>query len=82
MMTLYMLCSLLAQHPLCERLELASLWTTLGQCLSELSRNSDQNAVLILQPAVEAFFLVHAGSLPPEGVVEIFTIFLFEGSGY
>ena len=38
-----------------------SLWSSLGECLSELSRNSDQNAVLILQPAVEAFFLVHAG---------------------
>ena len=51
----------LAKQPLCERLELDSLWSSLGECLSELSRNSDQNAVLILQPAVEAFFLVHAG---------------------
>ena len=35
------------------------LWDTLGECLSELGRTSDSHAVLVLQPAVEAFFLVH-----------------------
>ena len=31
----------------------------LGECLTELAETSDTNAVLILQPAVEVFFLVH-----------------------
>ena len=37
------------------------LWETLGECLTELERTRDQHAVLVLQPTVEAFFLVHAG---------------------
>lgn len=49
------------EKSLCEQLQLDKLWDTLGFCLSELSHNNDQNAVLILQPAVETFFLVHAG---------------------
>ncbi|KAF6040586.1 HUWE1 [Bugula neritina] len=47
--------------PLCDRLALDKLWDTLGLCLTELANNNDQNAILILQPAVETFFLVHAG---------------------
>ena len=43
-------------------MELDDLWAVLGKCLAELSQTQDQNAVLILQPAVEAFFLVHAGN--------------------
>ena len=31
-----------------------------GECLTELAETSDTNAVLVLQPAVEAFFIVHA----------------------
>ena len=50
------------QSTLSERLELDDLWAVLGKCLAELSQTQDQNAVLILQPAVEAFFLVHAGN--------------------
>ncbi|XP_064606987.1 E3 ubiquitin-protein ligase HUWE1-like isoform X3 [Liolophura sinensis] len=46
---------------LSEQLELDELWETLGECLSELAKMPDHHAVLILQPAVEAFFLVHAG---------------------
>lgn len=33
----------------------------MSECLTELARTHDQHAVLVLQPAVEAFFLVHAG---------------------
>lgn len=46
---------------LSEQLDLDELWTTLGDCLKELARTPDHHAVLILQPAVEAFFIVHAG---------------------
>lgn len=48
---------------LSEQLELDELWETLGECLSELAKMPDHHAVLILQPAVEAFFLVHAGKV-------------------
>lgn len=44
---------------LSTQLALEELWDTLSECLSELARTSDRNAVLVLQPAVEAFFLVH-----------------------
>ena len=44
---------------LSEQVTLEELWDTLGECLSELGRTSDSHAVLVLQPAVEAFFLVH-----------------------
>lgn len=46
---------------LSEQLTLEELWDTLGDCLTELARTSDHHAVLVLQPAVEAFFIVHAG---------------------
>ncbi|XP_059143196.1 E3 ubiquitin-protein ligase HUWE1-like isoform X5 [Physella acuta] len=46
---------------LSEQLGLEELWNTLGYCLAELARTPDHHAVLILQPAVEAFFIVHAG---------------------
>lgn len=45
---------------LSEILQLDSLWDTLSDCLVELEENADHHAVLVLQPAVEAFFLVHA----------------------
>ena len=45
--------------PLSEQLKVSQLWTTLGECLSELGSSSDTHAVLVLQPAVEAFFHVH-----------------------
>lgn len=44
---------------LSEQITLEELWETLGECLAELGRTSDSHAVLVLQPAVEAFFLVH-----------------------
>jgi E3 ubiquitin-protein ligase HUWE1 len=46
---------------LSEQLALEELWGTLGECLKELERTWDHHSVLILQPAVEAFFIVHAG---------------------
>ncbi|XP_044765781.1 E3 ubiquitin-protein ligase HUWE1 isoform X3 [Coccinella septempunctata] len=47
--------------PLCEQLsKLEPLWETLSQCLLELEHTPDHHAVLVLQPAVEAFFLVHS----------------------
>lgn len=44
-----------------ERLvSLGELWSSLSECLLRLGRASDPHAVLALQPAAEAFFLVHA----------------------
>lgn len=48
--------------PLSETLKLDTLWDTLSECLKELEETSDHHAVLVLQPTVEAFFLVHASS--------------------
>lgn len=49
------------QQSLSDQLGLEELWNTLGDCLTELAKTPDHHAVLILQPAVEAFFIVHAG---------------------
>ena len=40
---------------------LEEIWNCLGECLVELDKTPDHHAVLILQPAVEAFFIVHSG---------------------
>ena len=45
---------------LSEQLGLTDLWATLSNCLQELADTPDHHAVLVLQPTVEAFFLVHA----------------------
>merc|ERR1719410_3079156 len=45
---------------LSDQLILSSLWDTLSNCLKELAETPDHHAVLVLQPTVEAFFLVHA----------------------
>ena len=52
---------------LSEQLALDDLWDTLGECLTELAKTTDSHAVLVLQPAVEAFFLVHGSekTAPP-----------------
>lgn len=51
----------LEKTPLSQLLtSLEPLWTALSNCLSRLSDASDPHAVLALQPAAEAFFLVHA----------------------
>ncbi len=42
------------------QLELEELWGTLSECLNSLEETKDPHAVLVLQPTVEAFFLVHA----------------------
>ncbi|XP_054708625.1 E3 ubiquitin-protein ligase HUWE1-like [Uloborus diversus] len=47
---------------LSSQLRLDVLWNALSDCLSELAETPDHHAVLVLQPAVEAFFLVHASS--------------------
>ncbi|XP_076304373.1 LOW QUALITY PROTEIN: HECT, UBA and WWE domain containing E3 ubiquitin protein ligase 1 [Tachypleus tridentatus] len=47
---------------LSEELHLDDLWEMLSECLKELADTPDHHAVLVLQPAVEAFFLVHASS--------------------
>ena len=43
-------------------LGLDNLWMTLSECLVELGETPDTHAVLVLQPTVEAFFLVHASA--------------------
>lgn len=49
-----------AEESLSIELQLDNLWETLSQCLLELAETPDHHAVLVLQPAVEAFFLVHS----------------------
>ncbi len=49
-------------QPLSLQLELEELWTMLSECLDALGKTKDSHAVLVLQPLVEAFFLVHADS--------------------
>ena len=48
------------------QLSLDSLWNSLSRCLLELADAPDHHAVLVLQPAVEAFFLVHASEREPQ----------------
>lgn len=70
---------------LSEQLNLDELWTTLGDCLKELARTPDHHAVLILQPAVEAFFIVHAGeslaASAGDGVSTLLSMLLSVGWG-
>lgn len=47
-------------QPLSLQLELEELWVMLSECLDALADTGDPHAVLVLQPTVEAFFLVHA----------------------
>lgn len=47
---------------LSQQLKLDELWDILSNCLDALSRTEDPHAVFVLQPTVEAFFLVHANS--------------------
>ena len=47
---------------LSDQLALDALWETLSACLRELADTPDHHAVLVLQPTVEAFFLVHAAA--------------------
>lgn len=48
------------EDKLSSELQLDYLWDKLSECLCLLSDTPDDHAVLVLQPAVEAFFLVHA----------------------
>lgn len=50
---------LFEDKPLSAMLSLGNIWQTLSKCLLELEHTPDHHAVLVLQPAVEAFFLVH-----------------------
>lgn len=54
------------QETLSAELSLDHLWNTLSECLLELADAPDHHAVLVLQPAVEAFFLVHASEKEPQ----------------
>lgn len=45
---------------LSQQLELEELWLILSKCVEALSHTEDPHAVFVLQPTVEAFFLVHA----------------------
>lgn len=49
----------LSLPPLSLQLDLENLWSMLSECLDALERTYDPHAVLVLQPTVEAFFLVH-----------------------
>jgi len=51
---------------LSDQLALTALWNTLSSCLKELADTPDHHAVLVLQPTVEAFFLVHAAVVSTE----------------
>ena len=44
------------------QLHLDELWRALSECLDMLAQTNDPHAVLVLQPTVEAFFLVHANN--------------------
>jgi len=48
------------EESLSTELQLDNLWDTLSECLLELADTPDHHAVLVLQPAVETFFLVHS----------------------
>ncbi|KFD50140.1 hypothetical protein M513_08979 [Trichuris suis] len=45
---------------LCTKLKDNKLWELLSSCLSRLALSNDPHTVLVLQPAVEAFFILHA----------------------
>ena len=51
----------LPEPRLSQQLQLDELWDALSVCLTSLAKMPDSHAVLVLQPTVEAFFLVHAG---------------------
>jgi len=55
------------EESLSIELQLDILWDTLSKCLLELAETPDHHAVLVLQPAVEAFFLVHSPGSSQKG---------------
>lgn len=59
--------------PLSTTVNINELWDTLSGCLVELEDTADHHAVLVLQPAVEAFFLVHASSQLKSSTEEVNT---------
>lgn len=50
--------------PLAKILNLENFWQILSDCLEQLELTPDHHAVLVLQSAVESFFLVHSSSMP------------------
>lgn len=48
-----------------EILPLDDLWIDISRCLLALEESKDEYTVLVLQPSVEAFFLIHASYDPP-----------------
>lgn len=57
---------------LSRELKLEKLWDALSDCLLELAETPDHHTVLVLQPAVEAFFLVHAAEKDKKSVFKIY----------
>ena len=51
---------------LSDQLTLTDLWATLSNCQKELADTPDHSAVLVLQPTLEAFFLVHTAVISSE----------------
>lgn len=49
-------------YRLSETLNVSILWNTLSDCLLKLEKTEDPYAVLVLQPTVEGFFLVHSAT--------------------
>ncbi|KRX45470.1 E3 ubiquitin-protein ligase HUWE1 [Trichinella murrelli] len=49
----------LEAQPLTVSMQVDNLWDLLSECLTLLDESADPHAVLILQPAVEAFFIIH-----------------------
>lgn len=60
-----------SENKLTDLLNINLLWDSLSECLLSLARLPDPHAVLVLQPAVEAFFLVHAADLENENEKQI-----------
>lgn len=53
-----------------EILPLDQLWANISKCLLALEESKDEYTVLVLQPSVEAFFLIHASYDPPNNGTE------------
>ncbi|CAF4142162.1 unnamed protein product [Adineta steineri] len=54
------------QSKLSDLLNINQLWDLLSDCLLSIAKLLDPHAVLVLQPTVEAFFLVHTADLDNE----------------
>lgn len=64
--------------PLSQLLKLDDLWDELSVCLTRLREAADPHAVLVLQPAVEAFFLAHAAGRSQREAVSFISFLAFD----